>query len=465
MPSLSSGRIGRRGHIGRRGSLSSVAGLAVLLLFVAACGSAQPTVSPSAGATAGASVAATGGPPASPSSSVAASAAPSGSATGAPSGSPAADVDAIYNAIEAQVIGIRGLKPTRPVDRQIIDESQLRTLITQQFDEETPPAYLAANERLYKALGLIPVDAKLRDLTLDLLSGGVAGFYRNDQNKLYVVSKTGTPGVIERFTFAHEYDHALQDQNYTVFKDQVGVRDQSDRLLARQAVYEGDATLVMTQWAVKALSPQDLTELIALSTDPASAALLARMPPILRETLIYPYTTGFAYVQRAQSSGGWAAVNKLYQRMPVSTEQILHPEKYAASEAPVKVSLPADLTTRLGKGWTVSLEDTFGELQMGIWLAAGSPATATSTAAAAGWGGDRLAVIEGPDGAWAVAMHTVWDTEQDATEFETAATLALRQAHGISRVVPGEGGRHRWIVVADRASTLRTVQNVLGLAG
>ena len=461
MLTLSSGSIGRRGRIGRHEPLSSVAGLAVLFLFVAACGSAQPTVSPSAGATAGASagasVAATGAPPASPSSSVGTSA--------APSGSPAADVDAIYNAIEAQVIEIRGLKPTRPVDRQFIDESQLRTLITQQFDAETPPAYLAANERLYKALGLIPIDAKLRDLTLDLLSGGVAGFYRSDQNKLYVVSKTGTPGVIERFTFAHEYDHALQDQNYTVFKDQVGVRDQSDRLLARQAVYEGDATLVMTQWAVKALSPQDLTELVALSADPANAALLARMPPILRETLLYPYTTGFSYVQRAQSSGGWAAVNKLYERMPVSTEQILHPEKYAASEAPVKVSLPADLATRLGKGWTVSLEDTFGELQMGIWLAAGSPATAASTAAAAGWGGDRLAVMEGPNGAWAVVMQTVWDTDQDATEFETAATLALRQAHGTSRIVPGEGGRHRWIVVADRAATLRTVQNVLGLAG
>ena len=457
MPSLSSGHIGRRGRVGRRRRLTSVAGLAVLLVFVAGCGSATPTVSPSAAATAALSV--------SPPSSAATSAAPSGSASGAPSGIPAADVDAIYNAIEAQVIEIRGLKPTRPVDRQVVDESQLRTLITQLFDEETPPAYLAANERLYKALGLIPIDAKLRDLTLDLLSGGVAGFYRNDQGKLYVVSKTGRPGVNERITFAHEYDHALQDQNYTVFKDQDGVRDQSDRLLARQAVYEGDATLVMTQWAVKALSPQDLAELVALSADPATAALLARMPPIMRETLLYPYTTGFAYVQRAQSSGGWVAVNKLYERMPESTEQVLHPEKYAASEAPVKVSFPADLATRLGKGWTVPLKDTFGELQMGIWLAAGSPATATSTAAAAGWGGDRLAVIEGPDGAWAVVMHTIWDTEPDATAFETAATLALRQADGVSGIVPGEGGRHRWIVVADRASTLRTVQNVLGLAG
>ena len=206
MPSLSSGYIGRRGRIGRGRHLTSVAGLAVLLVFVAGCGSATPTVSPSAAATAA--------PPGSPPSSAATSAAPSGSASGAPSGIPAADVDAIYNAIEAQVIEIRGLKPTRPVDRQVVDESQLRTLITQLFDEETPPAYLAANERLYKALGLIPSDAKLRDLTLDLLSGGVAGFYRNDQGKLYVVSKTGRPGVTERITFAHEYDHALQDQAF-----------------------------------------------------------------------------------------------------------------------------------------------------------------------------------------------------------------------------------------------------------
>ena len=51
-------------------------------------------------------------------------------------------------------------------------------MLTKQFDEETPPAYLAAKERLYKALGLIPADSSLRTLSLDLLSGGVAAFYR-----------------------------------------------------------------------------------------------------------------------------------------------------------------------------------------------------------------------------------------------------------------------------------------------
>ena len=48
------------------------------------------------------------------------------------------------------------------------------------------------------------------------------------------MSKTGEPGANERFYFAHEYDHALQDQNSTIFNDQDGILDQSDRILARR---------------------------------------------------------------------------------------------------------------------------------------------------------------------------------------------------------------------------------------
>ena len=88
-------------------------------------------------------------------------------------------------------------------------------MLTEQFDEDTPPEYVAANERLYKALGLMPQDGDLRDLTLDLLSGGVAGFYRDDQDKLYVVSRSGGIGGNEKITYAHEYGHALQDQTWT----------------------------------------------------------------------------------------------------------------------------------------------------------------------------------------------------------------------------------------------------------
>ena len=399
----------------------------VLALVSGACASTTPS--------------ATSTPTLAPTASPAApSVAPSTAPAGSPSAGSAAAADAIYDTVEQQVEAIRGLQAKKPVARQLISADELRTILTTEFDQETPPAYLAANERLYKALGLIPADSSLRTLSLDLLSSGVAAFYRDDEGKLYVVSKTGEPGPTERFYFSHEFDHALQDQNSTIFKDFHGVLDQSDELLARQAIYEGDATLVMTQWAAANLSQTDLLALLAAGNDPTAQAVMAKTPPILSQTLQFPYTTGFAYVTNVQSTGGWPAVNAYFTKMPKSTEQILHPEKYASGELPVAVTMPADLATRLGTGWSVPLQDTFGELQLGIWLRGAGVDGAAATKAAAGWGGDRLAVMDGPNGAWSVALQTVWDTEADAVEFEAAAKTAIAKAGGVG---PGAAGHRR----------------------
>jgi hypothetical protein len=429
----------------RRSSLTILAIAAVLL--VTGCGSSTASSNPPST-----------DPTVSPSPAPVTS--PSPSASTSP-----ADLAPIYDAIEAQVSDIRGLTATRAVDREFITRDELRTTLTEQFDEETPADYLAANERLYKALGLIPVDADLRTLSLDLLSGGVAAFYRSDEHKLYVVSSDGEAGASERFYFSHEYDHALQDENSTIFSDQEGVLDQSDRLLARQAVYEGDATLLMSQWAAANLTPGELFELLGEAADPAAQAAMDDTPPFMVETLTFPYTTGLGYVSSIQSAGGWKAVDAYFDRMPASTEQILHPEKYAAGEAPVDVALPADLASRLGTGWSVPLEDTFGEFQTGAWLREAGLDADTASDAAAGWGGDRLAVLAGPDGAWSVVMKTVWDTAADATAFEAAASSALGAADGVAQVFEGEGGKTRWVVVADDAPTAGQVEGVLGLAG
>lgn len=415
--------------------------------FLAACGGAAPSPSPTP-------LVITPAPtvPATPGVS---------SAPASPGAS--ADTDAIYDAIEGQVEKIRGLLASQRVDRETIDEPTLRAMLADQFEKDNPPDYEAANETLYKALGLIPGDADLKQMSLDLLGSGVAGFYDDDARKMYVVSRSGEVGGAEKITYAHEFTHALQDQHFTVFKDQKDVRDRSDWFLARQAVFEGDATVLMALWAFQNLTPEELAQ--ATAADPTAQATLDKMPAILRESLLYPYTTGALFVQQAQLSGGWNGVDDLYARLPVSTEQILHPEKYAADEKPVDVQLPADLAKRLGTGWSVPLLDTFGEFQLGIWLREGGVAADAATAAAAGWGGDRLAVINGPDGAWAVAMHTVWDSPADAAEFEAAATTAIGKAAGVAQVLPGTGGTSRWVVIGSDDATLSKVANVLELAG
>lgn len=427
----------------RRWTIPAVA--VSVVLIAAGCGSSAPTPAPSSAPPATVAPA-TSVPPASPSPAA------------------SADVAAIYDAIEQQVIQIRGLRPSRPVPRQSIDGTELRAMLTEEFDRQSPPDYVAANEQLYKALGLIPADSSLRDLTLDMLSGGVVGFYRNDQGKLYVVSKSGSPGVSERITFAHEFDHALQDQNFPVFKDQAGILDESDRLLARQAVFEGDATLLMTLWAAAHFSPADMLAYIALSADPAAQAVLQRTPPFLRDLLLYPYTTGLSFVQSTELRNGWSGVDDLYRRMPVSTEQILHPAKYAANEAPIPVDLPADLAGQLGSGWSVPLEDTFGELEIQSWLRESGVKPTVATAAAAGWGGDRLAVAKGPAGAWGVVIDTAWDTAADASEFADAATTAIADLPGPARV-SSPAGTHVAVMVASSEVALLALDVIFGATG
>ena len=424
----------------------------VLLLIVAACGgNSTPSASPSGTAAPSATTAPSGAAPSSPVAS------PSASAAGE---------DALYDAIEGQVVQIRGLKPV-DVARQTIGADELKQINQKDFDEDNPAEYVAANERLYKALGLLAEDQSLRTLFLDLIDSQVAGFYRPDEDKLYVVSRSGAINGADKITFAHEYTHALQDSNFPgVFAEQKELLDQSDQAMARSAIYEGDATILMSLWALAGnLTPAELQDVVAAGSDPEANAILAATPPILRESLLFPYDAGVAFLTPIQAAGNWTGIDAVYDALPESTEQVLHPEKYTAKEAPIKVEIPADLATDLGSGWSVALQDTFGEFQMKTWLTQMGVPAADATAAAAGWGGDRLAVLDGPDDSWGVVMRTAWDSEADAAAFETAATTATAKAGGPAGVFPGEGGTTRWVVIGSDDATTGKLTGALGLAG
>ena len=422
----------------------------LLVAVLAACNSASPTPSPEPSPTA-------------PPPSAAAVPSPSEASSAAPSSEPTA-ADPIYDEIEQEVAVLRGLEPTGDVARKTLDEAQLAAEMETLYHEESPPELVAANERFLKALDLLPPDASLGDLTVEMLSSGVAGFYRDDQKTLFVVSRSGEVGANEKITFAHEYDHALQDQHFTIFKDQEGVTNRSDWLLARQAVYEGDASLLMTLWASENFTPDEFQDLLAEGLNDPSSQMLERMPAILRETLLYPYTTGLSFAQSQYiGGGGWAGVDALYANVPETTEQILHPEKYQAGEGPVEIEVPEDFTTRIGPDWDLALDDTFGEFQTSVWLRDAGAANATE--AAAGWGGDRVLVLEGPGDAWATVLATEWDSAADAAEFEASAGPVVDALDNPAALLPGGTDTGRWVVVASNDDVLEAVAGSLGLAG
>jgi hypothetical protein len=213
------------------------------------------------------------------------------------------------------------------------------------------------------------------------------------------------------------------------------------------------------------LTQAELQDVVAAGSDPAANAVLAATPAILRESLLFPYDAGVAFLTPIQAAGDWAAIDAVYDALPTSTEQVIHPEKYTAKEAPIKVTIPADLAADLGSGWSVALQDTFGEFQMKSWLGQSGVASTDAGAAAAGWGGDRLAVLDGPGDSWGVVMRTAWDTEADAAAFETAATTATGKAGGPGGVFVGAGGTTRWIVIGSDDATANKLTGVLGLAG
>ena len=386
--------------------------------------------------------------------------APSPSADGSPA--PSQDADAIWDGIEAQVLAMRGLDPV-DVERLTIGEAELATRTAEDFDRDNPEAYVLSLERLYKALGLMPEGDSLRGLYLELLASQVAGFYDPETKDLFVVSRSGRINGADKITFAHEYGHALQDANFDIFKAPEELRDQTDQAMARAALYEGDATLLMLLWAQGGnLTPEELQDYIEAGSDPEALAILERMPAILVRGLLFPYEAGVGFVLPAQTDGGWPGIDALYERPPSTTEQILHPEKYDAQEGAVEVALPADLAERMGDGWSVALEDTWGEFQTQLWLTESDLDLDVATDAAAGWGGDRLAVLDGPGDAWAVVLDTTWDSADDAEAFRAAAEEAI-DTLGEAAVV-GNASDATVFIASDRDALL-SLDVILGDTG
>ena len=142
-------------------------------------------------------------------------------------------------------------------------------------------------------------------------------------------------------------------------------------------------------------------------------------------------------------------VSQAFTKLPESSEQILHVDKYFSDEAPVKVALP-DLKNVLGPAWKRIDYDVNGEWSYYLILDQFLNSPVESKRAAAGWAGDRYEIYEGarPD-AVCVAQMTAWDTETDAKEFFDAYTKRTLRRYPDAKAADTapirEGGeRHSW---------------------
>ena len=346
---------------------------------------------------------------------------------------PAAPVATIARRVEA----LRGLRFRRLPEPVTVTAAQARREGLADLDRTYPPARRRADEEVLKLLGLLEPDDDLRAVLGAVLSEQVAGYYDPRSGRLRVVGGAGGSAALDELTLAHELTHALEDQRFRLGLEDAG--PSGDRALARLALVEGTATAVMFEYAARHLDPGQAIGGLAASA--LGAGSTTPLPPFAQAQLVFPYLGGRALVERLYETAGgrWTVVDAAERfRPPVSTEQVLHPEKYLRAEPPRRVALRAGAV--LGPGWRRAAAGTWGEWATGQLLGGGAGAER----AASGWGGDRYELWRsGGRGcpapctrADALVMRWRWDTEADGREF--AAALGRRPAAWGAR--PGPGG-------------------------
>jgi hypothetical protein len=365
-------------------------------------------------------------------------------ASGCRGQSRAAQEDAVLarlvDSLRAPVERAAGLTFRTPPRSALRSPAQVRAYLLAKLDEELPPARMRGLETAYRLFGMLPDTLDLRKLLLDLYAEQVAGYYDPDSSTLFGVA--GADRTQLRLVLAHEMVHALQGQ-YLPLDSILKATTSNDRLTAAQSILEGQATLA----SIEVLAPgQGVTKLPQfwemyrdqVRQQQSAMPVFARAPLVVREALIFPYLDGAEFMHWWTTDGPKDTV-PYGPRMPVSTEQILHPDRYARGDLPVPLAFAADSG--------IVYEDGLGESEIRVLLATLAGSDEVQTAVPIGWGGDRYRVYDTPGGP-ALVWYAVWDDQRSAERFLRSAGPRLQRTGR-----PGYRATLDALTLAGRAAT------------
>lgn len=299
-----------------------------------------------------------------------------------------------FRKIQDRTERIRGLEYLEPVTIVQIDRDQLRENVIASLEEDRDSILI--EQHLYVALHILDPETDLYQVYIDVLTTQIASYYNTEDHTFYEVVDPDAPIAVREFIAAHELVHALQDQYHYLDEE----FENDDQHLAFLCVVEGDAMFHQYEYMDK-MTYQEKEELLAYiySLD------IPVINPLLEDILALRYSLGLEFV----TAMSFFDIDKLYQRLPVSTEQVMHPEKYMLNELPVPVTVP------VMPGWDICAENVLGEALIKTVLNE-HITTKKAAEAAAGWGGDAYQYYE-KDDQYLLIINTLWDSKKDATEF------------------------------------------------
>lgn len=358
----------------------------------------------------------------------------------------AAEIVAATNEILEEVSLLRNLKILSPVKSGLKSRSEIEQEIIRGFEETSTPEEIEHTNKALIAYGLVPKDFRYREFMIKLMTEQVAGFYRPKSKELFIADWNDLGQ--QKPVMVHELAHALQDQHFNLRRFEKWPNGDGDRETAIHALIEGDATAVMYNYQLKPMG-YDITRLPAISNGAEQSLAQAKRdkqlvflsaPAALRESLLFPYLYGATFVQEMMKKRGWEGVSAAFTDLPQSTEQILHYDKYASKEAPVKVILP-DVSKLLGTGWKRIDTDVNGEFGYFVILSE-FIGRKNAKEAAAGWGGDQSTLYENANGQLLLIHLSHWDSAKEADEFFRAySDRTLKRYPQIKPLSKGEQDR------------------------
>ncbi len=390
----------------------------------------------------------------------------------------AAIVSAIRQ-LQGRVTALRGLEFKADVPIAVKSAEAVRKEMEEEGMDEEQRELLASAVKTLALFRLGSPELDLVGVYLDVMQEQLGGYYDPDMRELVLVRREGVFGghevgesSEEEEVAAHELVHALQDQHFDLWQMRNRDFHDDDVETAIISLVEGDASYAMLFFLTPELPADADHALLGLAEslfwDDASGGAIDGMPRIMRDNLYFPYTQGLIFGSELQRARGWKGMDEALRSPPMSTEQILHPERYFGDRPdwPTRLELP-ELSSVFGEGWREVDTNTMGEMGVRSFFHQVLPGLSREERATLGegWDGDRYQVLEHEDGRLSGVWALTFDGPSDAAEFTISTMRWIDQVAGRERrrmkrkAIWWEGGDTTW-ALSQVSSEVRVLMDV-----
>jgi hypothetical protein len=274
---------------------------------------------------------------------------------------------------------------------------------------------LTGYEFLLRQLNLLPHDISIKDYLENNYFDRVSGLYVAEIKKIILVH--GASYTNQSKAILHELLHVAQDEKVDLIRLFQSFKT-IDQQLSLLSVVEGQAELLELIYRITQSNQLNNINTVLQTFFNKYIKFLESSPPLnnLSDLESFPSQHGLVFTTRQYLESATAFEN-MFQQIPLSTEQVLHPLKFLSNEVPLKTYTSkeklSDLLDDTKQLYSTTLGEFFIQLTLNHSLKKHPQA---NKQASEGWGGDSISVFQHNLGVFLI-WDSLWDSIKDAKEF------------------------------------------------